>query len=468
MDDADYHLWNPFTEMEQFLKNAGFGANWITSGDGVTLTNSRGETVINGCSSLWNVAVGLGREELVEAATRQMRHLAFSSHFRQPHPRAIELPRTLVEIAAGPYQRAYLGSNGSEAVEAALKITRQFWRQGEGSTKYKVLSLKYSYHGVSYGAISTSGRESDQSKYGPLLEGFEQIEPPYCYRCPYGKSGYPDCGLACAGALEEKIEKEGPDTVAAFILEPIMGVYGMITPPMEYYKAVGEICRRHNVLLIADEVTTGFGRTGKLFETQEWDPRPDILVLGKGISSGYLPLSATLVSERIYRRFLGQGNQLEHGSTASGHPVCAAVGLANIELILTHELPQKAARAGARLRQGVEALRETSQVVGEVRGRGLMLGVELVANRETREPLSPLECSRHMSDLVHLGLLAFKTENALALLPPLVLEDETVDEILAILKKGLATGAAATIGRRARVVRSKAKSLVHRESPDPR
>ncbi len=185
--------------------------------------------------------------------------------------------------------------------------------------------------------------ESDDEKFGPLLPGFVQIEPPYCYRCPYEKSGYPECDLPCAQALDERIRSEGPQTVAAFILEPIMGAYGIIAPPEAYYRAVGEICRKQGILFIADEVTTGFGRTGKLFVSEDWTPAPDILCLSKAISSGYLPLAATLATEAIYQRFLGEGNQFKHGSTANGHPVCAAVGLRNIDILVNERLPENAA-----------------------------------------------------------------------------------------------------------------------------
>ena len=262
-----------------------------------------------------------------------MRELAYASLFRQAHPKAIELAAKLVDITSGRYQHVYLATNGSEAIETALKMARQYHRQSPDPGdhgRFKVISLRGSYHGVSYGAISTSGVDTDAAKYGPLVPGFIQVEPPYCYRCPYGKDGYPECGIVYARAVEDAIFAEGAETVAAFIMEPIMGVFGVVGPPEEYYRLVGEICRRHGVLLIADEGTTGFGRTGKLFAAGAWDPAPDILCLAKAISSGYLPLGATLATEDIYDRFEGEGNQFEHGSTASGHPVCAAVGLVNI------------------------------------------------------------------------------------------------------------------------------------------
>src|SRR4030042_1280334 len=204
-----------------------------------------------------------------------MRELAFSGCWGMVHPRAIELSAKLVEITGGHYQWVMLGSNGSDAVEAALKMARQYHRQSPAPAdrgRFKIISLRSSYHGFSYGCLSTSGYGRDSEKYGPLVPGFIQIEPPYCYRCPYGKDGYPDCELACAQALEDKVIAEGPESTAAFIIEPVMGDYSVVAGPDEYYTRVGEICRRYGLLMIADEVTTGFGRTGKLFATQVWNP----------------------------------------------------------------------------------------------------------------------------------------------------------------------------------------------------
>ena len=197
--------------------------------------------------------------------------------------------------------------------------------------------------------VTAAGKEVYAEKFGPLVPGFVHIDPPYCYRCPYDKDGYPECGLACAQALDEAIQVEGKETVAAFLLEPVMGEYGVIIPPEPYYQAIGEICRRNGILLIADEVTTGFGRTGKLFASQDWDPRPDMMSLGKIISGGYVPLAATLTTDAIFERFLGEDEYFMHGSTNSGHPAASAAGLAAIDIIMRENLPENAAQIGAYL-----------------------------------------------------------------------------------------------------------------------
>ena len=460
-----YSLWNPFTDMEQFLGFLGFGPAVITRGEGPYVFDDKGRKTINGFSSLWNVSIGHGREELVDAAAKQMRELAYASCFRQTHPKAIELADKLVQISPDQYQYVYLGTNGSEAVETALKIARQYFRQSPRSDeqgRYKVLSLKHCYHGVSYGAMSTSGLEGDQKNYGPVLEGYLQIDPPYCYRGPYGKSAFPECGLACAAALEEKILEEGPDRMAAFILEPIMGAYGIIVPPEDYYREVGQICRKHGMLFIVDEVTTGFGKTGSLFMSEEWDPQPDIMCLSKAISSGYLPLAATLVTEEIFERFLGPGKSLEHGSTASGHPVCAAVGLANIDIILREKLPQNAAKIGAYFMDKLQALAERKKHIGEVRGKGLMIGIELVKNKETREPIADDVTEEVGLDLACRGLLVYFRRNILGILPPLIIDEAIVDEMVQILDKNIDLSTGGNIKRKARLAKELASSKLRK------
>jgi len=458
-----YHLWNPFTVMDDFLPYLGFGPIVISRGEGPYVYNERGIRYINGFSSLWNVAIGHGREELVEAAAKQMRELAYASCFRQVHPKAIELAAKLVEITSGHFQHVYLATNGSEAVETALKMARQYHRQSPDPLehgKYKIISLKGSYHGVSYGVLSASGLESDEEKFGPLIPGFFQIEPPYCYRCPYGKNGYPECGLECTRALETLIQSEGADSLAAFVVEPIMGAFGFVDPPEEYYREVGRICHENGLLFIVDEVTTGFGRTGKLFVSEDWEYKPDILCMGKAISSGYLPLAATLATDAIYERFKGEGNQFEHGSTASGHPVCAAVGLANIDIIINENLPENAHEIGSYLKFGIQELRMKRKIIGDVRGRGLMIGIELVKDRKDKNPLSEKETLNIVLDCATQGLLIYFRDNVLGLMPPLIVDRGIADRIVEILDKVFETSVTAKVARTARLAKEFAVSRI--------
>jgi len=280
-----------------------------------------------------------------------------------------------------------------------------------------------------------------------------QIEPPYCYRCPYGKDGYPGCELACAQALEEKILAEDPDTAAAFILEPVMGDFSVVAGPDEYYTRVGEICRRYGLLLIADEVTTGFGRTGKLFATQDWDPQPDMLCLGKAITNGYVPLSATLVTQAIYSRFLGKGNYFSHGVTHGGHPVSCAVGLAAVDLILRENLAENSKQVGVYLKSRLEELMTRRPIIGEVRGKGLMLGVELVKNRQTKKPISDNEMSDLNVDIVLLGLLISTRGNNIRLLPPLIFDESLADEIVRVLDQAMDKKLLNELGKKGRLIK---------------
>ncbi len=456
-----YHLWNPFTSMENFLSMIDVGPSVIHKGEGPYVFDGKGKRYINGFSSLWNVAIGHGRKELADAASAQMQELAFASCFRQSHPRAIELAAKLISISSGQYSRVYLGSNGSEAVETALKMARQYHKQSPNPAergRHKIISVKGAYHGVSYGVLSTSGLDLDSEKFGPLLPGFLQIPPPYCYRCPYNKAPYPDCGLACAHELDKIITQEGQDSVAAFIMEPIMGANGIIDPPEEYYSVVGKICQKHQLLFIVDEVTTGFGRTGKLFVSQEWEIQPDILCLGKAISSGYLPLSATLATESIFDRFLGKGNQFDHGSTASGHPVCSAVGLKNIDIIIKEKLPENAAEIGLYLKGKIEKLKDKHSIIGDIRGCGLMIGIELVKDRVSKIPLSSEEVFDHVLDSAVMGLLTYIKGNIFGLFPPLIIDKSIADEIVSILDKALNNSITAKLARKARLVKEFASS----------
>jgi putrescine aminotransferase len=451
-----YHVWNQSTDMDNFMKYFGVGPEMIVRGQGALVYNQRGTRYINGISSLWNVAAGLGRQELVEAASKQMGELAFSGCWSQIHPRAIELAARLVEITGGHYQQVMFGSNGSDAVEAALKMARQFHRQSPNLAdrgRYKIFSLRGSYHGFSYGCLSTSGLESETDLFGPLLPGFVQIEPPYCYRCPYGKDGFPGCELVCAQALEEKIQAEVPETAAALIIEPVMGDFGVVAGPDEYYTRLGEICQRYGLLLIADEVTTGFGRTGKPFASQDWNPQPDILCLGKAISNGYFPVSATLATQAVYERFLGTGQWFPHGVTHGGHPVGCAVGLAAIDIIVKENLPENAARVGAYLKSHLEALVERYPVIGEVRGKGLMLAIELVKDRQSKMPITSKEASDLNVDIAILGLVTSMGKNNLCLMPPLILDESLADEIVRILERAFSRNPLVKLGNKGQLLR---------------
>jgi len=452
-----YVLWNPWTPMDSFQKYFGFGPTIITRGEGNDVINCRGKRYINANSSTWNAALGYGREELIEAATRQMRELPFSSMWGMTHPKAIELGTKLIEITSGHYGHVYLGANGSEATETAMKLARNYYRlskEPRDRNRFKILSLKGSYHGLGFGAVSAAGSDELNDIFGPLVPGFISIDPPYCYRCPYHHEKYPECGLECAHALGRVIQAEDPQTVAAFILEPVMGEHGVIAGPPEYYQIIGNTCRKYGVLLIADEVTTGFGRTGKWFATQDWEIQPDILCLGKVITGGYLPLSAVLTTEAIFKRF--SGNRFKSGSTHSGHPVSAAVGLAAIDLIQREHLVENAASMGAYIKDGFEKLKQTHEIIGDVRVQGLMCQIELVKDRQTKEPYAEAELLDIILDICLHGVLI--SLDGVRFFPPLNIDRPIADEILHVLDECLYDSRLRRLGRKLRQAREMASS----------
>ncbi len=451
-----YHLWNAETDMEQFFKYFDYGPSIITSAKGPYIYNRRGKKFISGFSGLWNVALGYGREELIEAACQQMKELSYASSWQQTHPRAIELAAKLVKTCGEHYQHVVLGSNGSEVVEAAFKMVRQYFSlspAAENHQRYKIISLDCAYHGFTFGAISTSGSESNDHYFGPLIPGFMQIPPPYCYRCPFGNKDPKSCGLECAHALEERILAEGPETVAAFIIEPIMGDHGVIIPPHEYHRLTGEICKQYGILRIADEITTGFGRTGKLFYTEDWDIQPDILLLGKAITSGYQPLSALLATEEIFQQFYGSPKKFAHGATNSGHPVAAAVALKSIDILISENLVENSRVVGEYLLTNLKEIQKRRPIIGEVRGQGLMIAIELVANRESKQLFGDQKIFDIVINAFNLGLLMSYASNGLRLFPPLIIDQTLADEMLDIIDKSLDTRLPRKVSHTARAAR---------------
>jgi len=337
-----------------------------------------------------------------------------------------------------------------------LKLARQYHRQSpkqEDYGRFKIIALRGSYHGCDYGATTLAGLERHATKFGPMLPGVLHIDPPYCYRCPYQKASYPECGLECAKALENTIQSEGPESVAAFIFEPIMGEMGVIIPPDEYYHQVGEICRQYGLLLIADEITTGFGRTGQLFVSQNWNPQPDILLMGKAISGGYLPMAATLTTEAIFERFYGNENYFMHGSTNSGHPVCAAASLAAINIIMREKLVENSAKVGEYLLRGLKGIMNKHPIIGELCGRGLMIGIDLTKNRLTKERFNDAEIINILISSFGHGLLHSTSEVGISLFPPLNSDEALADDIIGIMDKVLHTGRAADLNRNLLLIR---------------
>jgi adenosylmethionine-8-amino-7-oxononanoate aminotransferase len=364
----------------------------IARGDGSWIWDVDGHRLVDGVGGLWCANLGFGRKEIRDAIVAQLDELPFYNTFRgATHPRAIELSQRLVNLmAADGVAAVHFSSGGSDAVDGALKLARQYWKlRGQGD-RTKFISLRQGYHGVHFGGMSVNGNTGFRRAYEPLLPGCFHVETPWLYRNPFTQD--PEkLGQICAELLEREIIFQGPDTVAAFIAEPVQGAGGVIVPPANYWPLVRQICDRHGVLLIADEVVTGFGRTGHLFGTRLWGVKADLWCLAKGISSGYIPLGATAVSANVMAPF-NSGDPvlgtINHGYTYGGHPVAAAAALATLDVLEREDIPARAAREGEYFLARLHAMEKRFRLVGDVRGVGMMAGIELVADKSTRKPFA--------------------------------------------------------------------------------
>lgn len=441
--EADHrHLWHPFTQMQEWY---GQPCLIVAAAEGCTLIDAEGNRYLDGVSSLWANVHGHRRKELDEAIRNQLDRVAHTTLLGLAHPAAIELARELAAFAPPGLVRVFFSDNGSTAVEAALKIAFQYWEQQRDErkkTKRRFVSFRNAYHGDTLGAVSVGGVDLFHERYRPLLFPSRKVSYPYCYRCHLGLSRSA-CGMACADELEDVLEREGLST-AALIVEPLVqGAAGMVVAPEGFLKRVEAICRRHGVLLIADEVAVGFGRTGTLFACEQEDVRPDLMALAKGLTGGYLPLAATLTTEEIYEAFLGQvaeGKTFFHGHTFTGNPLACAAALASLEIFrrerLLERIQPKIRHFGSRL----EAFRDLESV-GDVRYKGLMAGIELVADKETKEPY-PVEKRVGVKVILEArrrGLVIRPLGDVIVLMPPLAIPIEELDRILDVTYESIDT-----------------------------
>ncbi|WP_141500407.1 aspartate aminotransferase family protein [Paenibacillus luteus] len=403
----------------------------IVSGEGSWITDMDGNRYLDGMSGLWCVNVGHGRAEIAEAAAEQMKTIAYSTLI-QSHVPAIELAAKLNEWLEGEY-RIFFSNSGSDANEVAFKIARQYHYQRGKASKHKFISRHRAYHGNSMGALSATGQAQRKVKYEPLGAGFTHVPPPYCYRCPFGQTRGA-CELQCAQAYEDAIIWEGADSVAGIIVEPAITGGGMIVPPDHYLPKLREICDKHDVLLIVDEVICGFGRSGAKFGHQNFGVRPDMVTMAKGMTSAYSPLSATAVSAEMYDSFKESGpdSHFRHVNTFGGNPVSCAVALKNIEILEREELVARSAYIGKELLRRIKTLKAHPHV-GELRIFGSAIGIELVEDKQTKEPASAARVTSIIAGCKQKGLLISKNGdtvpgfmNILTLSPPLSTTDEEI------------------------------------------
>ncbi|SFF32529.1 Adenosylmethionine-8-amino-7-oxononanoate aminotransferase [Paenibacillus algorifonticola] len=413
----------------------------VASGEGSWITDMDGNRYLDGMSGLWCVNVGHGRKEIAEAAAVQMTTLAYSPLI-QSHVPGIELAAKLNDWLEGEY-RIFFSNSGSDANEVAFKIARQAFHQRGKATKHKFISRHRAYHGNSMGALGATGQAQRKLKYEPLGVGFSHVPPPYCYRCPFGQTSGA-CELQCAQAYEDAIIWEGSDSVAGIIVEPVITGGGMLVPPDSYLPKLREICDKHDVLLIVDEVICGFGRSGQKFGHHNFGVRPDIVTMAKGLTSAYSPLSATAVSAELYESFKESGpdSHFRHVNTFGGNPVSCAVALKNLEIIEREGLVERSALIGRRMRSRMKPLLRHPNV-GEIRCFGSAIGIELVEDKETKHPASATLVAGIIADCKARGLLIGKNGdtvpgfmNILTLSPPLSSTDEDIafiiDTLLAV------------------------------------
>jgi adenosylmethionine-8-amino-7-oxononanoate aminotransferase len=424
------HVIHPLTRHRQLDE---IGPVIVVEGAGATVTLDDGRVLIDGSAGLWNVNVGHGRTELAEAAKAQMEKLAFSPTFGGfSHEPAIELAERLSEISPGDLSAAMFTSGGSEANETAFKLARYYWRLNGKPEKLLVLSHDRGYHGLSLAAGSSTRLDQYHGDFGPNAPGFDRIPAPYPDRCSAGIPCDPDdCDVISGRALARRIEELGADNVAAVIAEPVLGTGGVIVPPLGYLANIRKVCDQYDVLLIADEVITGFGRTGRMFGVEHEGVVPDLMTFAKGVTSGYMPLGGVLVREHIRQALhsVPDDHPLMHGFTYCGHPVACVVALKNIDIVEREQLVAQAEARGNYLAKRLQDLAALPEV-GDIRSRGLMAGIELVANQETRERF-PAELGRGgtVSREARSHGLATRPllDDILLLAPPLVISEEEID-----------------------------------------
>lgn len=401
----------------------------VAEADGAWITDTDGNNYLDGMSGQWCVNVGYGRDELVDAASAQMRVMPYYP-LVQTHMPAIELGEKLNEWLDDEYVFFYTNS-GSEANETAFKIARQYHQQNDQPGRYKFVSRYRAYHGITSASLAATGNAERKYRYEPLAPGFLHVAPPDRYRCAYC-SDRPACNLQCAGEIRRVIDWEMPETVAGIIMEPIITGGGMILPPEGYLEEVARICERTGVLLIIDEVISGFGRTGKRFGHQHHGIKPDIISMAKGLTSGYLPLGATAVRRELFERFAEneEYDRLRHISTFGGNPSACALAVRNLEIMESEGLVERSAQMGGELGEMLSRL-EGHPKVGQVRGKGLLFGVELVEDKEGKHPARKEKAKKVISACKERGLILSSTfdtapefNNVITICPPLSVSRE--------------------------------------------
>ena len=436
---AEKHLWGHFS----VLKNEVDGTRVIERGQGCYVWDTEGNRYLDGLAGLFVSQLGHGRPELAKAAGDQAATLAYFPIWTYGHPTAIELSAKLAELAPGDLNRVFFTTGGSEAVESAWKLARQYFKLLGQPDRVKVISRNLAYHGTTMGALSITGLESIKTVFEPLVPGAIKVPETNHYRCPTCQDD-PHCSLHAADAIEEAILREGPETVAAVFLEPVQNAGGCFVPPPGYFARVREICDRHGVLLVSDEVICAYGRLGHMFGCERYGYQPDMITSAKGLTSGYSPLGAMLVSDRVAEPFVGTGDSFLHGITFAGHPVSCAVALANLQVFADEKILDHVQANEVAFRSALDDLADLP-IVGDIRGAGYFYGVELVREREGRVSFTDDERELLLrgflsNRLLEIGLICRaddRGEPVIQLAPPLIAGPSEFEEINAKLRQVL-------------------------------
>jgi len=433
--DARHHL-HPFVDPRKLAED---GVRMMVRGDGVFIEDAEGNRYLDGMAGLWCVQVGYGRRELIDAARQQLETLPYyNTFFGTTTEPVAALVDALRARTPGDLDTFFFANSGSEAVDTAVRLVRHYWSLVGRPERRAIIGREFGYHGSTVAAASVGGMGKMHAQGGLPLPDFHHILPPYPFE--FGRGEEPLAfGRRAAAALEERIQELGPENVAAFFGEPVMGAGGVIVPPASYWPAVQEICRRYDVLLLADEVICGFGRTGRSWGSETYGIEPDLMTMAKGLTSGYVPLSALALGGRVAEVLRG-GGVLQHGFTYSGHPVSAAVALANLQVIDEEGLVARAGgRVGAHFQAGIRSL-AASPLVGETRGVGLIAGIELVRDVATGARFEPAgsAASRAFALCLEEGLIVRSIREGLAVCPPLTIAEDEIDSLVERLGRALA------------------------------
>ncbi len=427
------HLIHPLHSAAAHRK----GRVWVR-GEGVMLTDADGHQCLDGLAGLWNVTAGHGRRELVEAASRQMSTLPYVSGYSgSSNPKAIELADRLSAITYPNINRFFFTSGGGESTDSNIKMARYYWKLKGKPDKTKVISREWGYHGVTLAAMCATGMSIYWPMFEPRIPGFSHIPSPYPYRyeAPEGISQ----GIAAADELEQAILREGPETVAMFIAEPVQGAGGVIVPQDDYFPRIREICDQYEVLLVSDEVITGFGRTGRMFGLEHWGVQPDLIQFAKAITSGYFPLGGIGVSDEIAQVMNDSGQAWMHAYTYSAHPVGCAIGVAMLDIIEKERFPDQAARKGSYLLDRLQQTLTDHPRVGDVRGLGLMCAVEIVEDRDSKRSYAAdkqvgVQLQLAMTEK---GLFTRMRGDVILLAPSIAIEEHQLDRMVEIVRDAI-------------------------------